>query len=136
LEYFQKQLPHFEGKSYEIAKIFEGFWADFWLSSFEIRIFPKNNCHILRKIIMKLARFSKDFGLIYRFCLLKSPHLALEVDQHLIGFLDFSFFYLSCRHIWLNIIVADCHFWCNMRNLKNKNKNNWRSQISFERKKH
>jgi hypothetical protein len=69
-----------------------------------------------------LARFSKDFGLIYRFCLLKSPHLALEVDQHLIGFLDCSFFYLSCRHIWLNILVADCHFWCNMRKLKNKKK--------------
>jgi hypothetical protein len=34
-------LPHFEEKSYEIVKIFEGFWADIYLSSFEIRIFPK-----------------------------------------------------------------------------------------------
>jgi hypothetical protein len=56
--------------------------------------------------------------LIYGFCLLKSPHLALEVDQHLIGFLHFSFLNLSCRHIWLNILVADCHFWCKMRKSK------------------
>jgi hypothetical protein len=87
---------------------------------------------------MKLARFSKDFGSIYRFCLLKSPHLALEVDQHFMGFLHFSFFYLFCRHIWLNIVVADCHFWCNMRKLekkKTKKNINWRSQFLFERKK-
>jgi hypothetical protein len=38
--------------------------------------------------------------------------------HHVIIFLDFLFVYLSCSQIWLNPLVADHHFWSNMRNLK------------------
>jgi hypothetical protein len=38
--------------------------------------------------------------------------------HHVIGFLDFLFVYMSCSQIWLNPLVADHHFWSNMRKLK------------------
>jgi hypothetical protein len=45
------------------------------------------------------------------------------VHQHvIIGFLDFLFFNFSCSQIWLNPLVADCHFWSNMRKLEKKKK--------------
>jgi len=31
-------------------------------------------------------------------------------------------YYLSCSQIWLNSLVADCHFWSNMRKLGKKKK--------------
>jgi len=42
--------------------------------------------------------------------------------QHVIGFLDVLFLYFSCSQIWLNPVVANCHFWSNMRKLKEKEK--------------
>jgi hypothetical protein len=42
----------------------------------------------------------------------------LLVPQHVLGFLDFLFFYLSYSQIWLNPLVATCYFWRNMRKLR------------------
>jgi hypothetical protein len=47
-------------------------------------------------------------------------------NQNVIGFLDSLFLYLSCSQIWLNPLVADHHFWTNMRKLgKKKKKKHW-----------
>jgi hypothetical protein len=44
----------------------------------------------------------------------------LVVPQHVLGFLDFLFFYLSYSQIWLNPVVAGRYFWSNMRKLRKK----------------
>jgi hypothetical protein len=42
------------------------------------------------------------------------------ICQHVIGFLDFLFLYLSCTQIWLNPVVANCHFGATWENWKIK----------------
>ncbi len=43
-----------------------------------------------------------------------------------IGFLNCLLLYLSDSQIWLNPLVADCHFWCHMRKLsEKKEKRHW-----------
>jgi hypothetical protein len=39
------------------------------------------------------------------------------IHQPVIGFPDFILFYLSCSQIWLNLLVADHHYWSNIRKL-------------------
>jgi hypothetical protein len=46
-----------------------------------------------------------------------------------IGFLDFLLLYLSYSHIWLNPLVADRHFWSNIRKLGKKKKKKKKTKI-------
>ncbi len=70
---------------------------------------------------MKWPRFLKNLG--------NSIFLLLKSDIQLIGFSGwptcnriprFPFLYLSCSQIWLNPLVADHHFWSNMKKIEKK----------------
>jgi hypothetical protein len=76
-----------------------------------------NVYHSFDEDSFEIIKILGGFGQIFSFLLLKLPYLAklvLEVQHDVIGFLDSLRLYLFCSQIWLNPLVADCHFWSNM----------------------
>jgi hypothetical protein len=97
-----KDLPHFE----EIVKIFGNIRKE--LSHFEeiVKIFGN-----IRKELPHFEEIVKIFGGFGQ---------IFVVPQHVLGFLDILFFYLSDSQIWLNLLLANRYFWSKMRKLRKK----------------